>query len=234
VKKDIWHYLDKTGDPALIDYKLHDFGLRGAPCMEAGGIGGSAHLVNFKGTDNVPALITLRDYYHAKMDRENIAGKSIAAYEHSTIVVWRRVGEALAAGEARAMENALVKFPAGPLAVVSDSYDIFNACSNIWGGSLKDKVVDRDGVLIVRPDSGSPADVTLKVLDILGDKFGYSENVKGYKVLFDKIRMIWGECPTLDVPRTVLGAMCREGWSADNLAFGMGGALIQKHNRDTY
>ncbi len=28
--------------------------------------------------------------------------------------------------------------------------------------------------------------------------------------------------------------MQTHGWSADNIAFGSGGALLQKHNRDTY
>ncbi len=83
-RKMILSYLERTGDTSLIDFKLHDFGFRGASSVESAGIGGGAHLVNFKGTDTVPALTFLRDWYGA----ETAAGFSVPASEHSTITSW--------------------------------------------------------------------------------------------------------------------------------------------------
>ncbi len=214
--------LEKTGDPALVDYKLHDFGYRGSTSVESAGIGGAAHLVNFNGTDTLAAINVARDYYG-----EPMAGFSIPAAEHSTITSWGKDREA------DAFENMLTAFPKGLVAVVSDSYDIFAACKEIWGAALKEKVLARDGLLVVRPDSGDPPETVKEVLSILGDAFGYSVNAKGYKVLHPKVRVIQGDGIDYEMLQNVLEAMANAGWSADNIAFGSGGGLLQKVNRDT-
>ena len=222
IKKLILKYLERTGDPSLVDFKLHDFGFRGVSSVESAGIGGAAHLVNFKGTDTMAALILAEEIYNCPM-----AGFSIPAAEHSTIVSWGKDHEA------DAMENMLNQFPEGLVAVVSDSFNIYEACENIWGGVLRDKVRNRNGTLIVRPDSGYPPVVVEKVITILGDNFGYSVNTKGYKVLNPKIRVIQGDGVDFEMIDKILDRLKYSGWSADNLAFGMGGALLQKLNRDT-
>ena len=56
-------YLERTGDVAGLNFKLHDFGFRGAPCFEAASIGGAAHLLNFDGTDNVSSSFYIAKYY---------------------------------------------------------------------------------------------------------------------------------------------------------------------------
>ena len=172
----ILKYLALTGDESLIAFKLHDFGFRGVTCPEQAAIGGAAHLVNFQGTDTVAALVLLRKFYG-----EKIAGFSIPAAEHSTITSWGRDHEV------DACRNMLRQYPSGLVATVSDSYDIFNCCANIWGGALKQEVLARDGTLVIRPDSGDPPTIVVKVLDILGDKFGFTVNAKGYKVLCPKV-----------------------------------------------
>lgn len=213
--------LIETGDPSLIDYKVHDFGLRGSTSIESAMIGGAAHLINFRGTDTLPALDLLEDYYH-----EPNAGHSIAAAEHSSITSWGR------AHEADAYRSMLEQFPTGLVAVVSDSYDIYHACREIWGKQLKQAVLARDGVVVIRPDSGHPPEVVLRVLEILGEAFGYTINTKGYKVLHPKVRVIQGDGIDLSMLDQVLTAMKSQGWSADNIAFGSGGGLLQKVNRD--
>lgn len=215
-------YLERTGDPSLVDFKLHDFGFRGSTSVESAGIGGAAHLVNFLGTDTLAALDVAEEFYG-----EENAGFSIPAAEHSTITSWGR------RNEADACENMLTQFPSGLVAVVSDSYDIYEACKKIWGEKLREKVLARDGVLVVRPDSGHPPDTVVVVLDILGAKFGYSVNEKGYKVLNPKVRVIQGDGIDYEMLDKVLAAMKVAGWSADNVAFGSGGGLLQKVNRDT-
>lgn len=222
MKQTILRYLEETGTPELVDFKLHDFGFRGSTTVESAGIGGAAHLVNFKGTDTVEALLVAKNFYSEKM-----AGFSIPAAEHSTITSWGRDGEV------EAYRNMLRKYPDGLVAVVSDSYDIFFACENIWGGILRDEVLARNGTLVIRPDSGDPVTVILRVFEILGRKFGFEVNSKGYKVLNPKVRVIQGDGIDYLSIGDILEAMKRAGWSADNIAFGSGGGLLQKIDRDT-
>lgn len=214
--------LETSGDVGGLCYKLHDFGFRGVSSVESAMIGGMAHLVNFQGTDTIVALRGAKEYYKC-----SCAGNSIPAAEHSTITSWFR------SMEKEAYENMLTQYPTGFVAVVSDSYDIYNACSKIWGEELRDKVLSRDGVLVIRPDSGVPVDVILKILPILADKFGYTMNEKGYRVLHPKVRVIQGDGVNANSISEILGEMLKQKWSADNIAFGMGGALLQGVNRDT-
>src|SRR5208283_533971 len=112
--------------------------------------------------------------------------------------------------------------------IVSDSYDIFNACSNIFGEQLKDKVMARDGVLVIRPDSGDPTEVVSKIIEILGDKFGYSINEKGYKVLDPHVKIIQGDGVDYNAIQSILWTLAQNGWASSNLVFGSDGSLLQK------
>ena len=227
-KKAIYKALIKSADNAdgEIDFKLHDFGARGTSSGESAAIGGGAHLVNFKGSDTVEALMWARDHYGADM-----AGFSIPAAEHSTITAWGRDGEL------DAYRNMLDAFPKSPLvAVVSDSYSIYHACNDIWGGVLKDKVQRLAGsnrTLVIRPDSGDPLSTLIDVFDILFDRFGYVRNSRGFKVLPKYLRVIQGDGINEDSLQDILtGLMARE-ISISNIVFGMGGGLLQKCDRDT-
>lgn len=225
IKKIINHYLVLTADnnDSLL-FKLHDFGCRGASSFESAAIGGAGHLVNFMGTDTVPALIAARQYYGCDM-----AGFSVAAAEHSTITAWGPDGEE------EAYANMFKQFgkPGKIVSVVSDSYDIFNACEKIWGESLKQTVEESGAVLVVRPDSGDPKTVTLKVIEILASKFGYTLNSKGFKMLPPNVRIIQGDGIGLQSIEEILKNYQNNGWSAENIVFGMGGALLQQVNRDS-
>ena len=223
IKQVILDYLERTGDPSTIDFKLHDFGARGVSSMESAGIGGAAHLVNFMGTDTISGVLFAREYYNA-----GIAGFSIPAAEHSTITSWGRDNEV------KAYENMVKQFgrAGSVLAVVSDSYDIFNAASKLWGEDLRQLVIDSGATVVIRPDSGDPVEVNRRLVEILGEKFGYTTNAKGFKVL-NNVRLIQGDGINELTVRSILGAFMAMGWSADNIAFGMGGALLQIVDRDT-
>lgn len=223
IKQVIADYLEKTGDPSLIDFKLHDFGARGVSSFESAGIGGAAHLVNFMGSDTITGVLYAREYYNA-----GVAGFSIPAAEHSTITSWGREGEVDAY---RNMLNQFAK-PGAIVAVVSDSYDIYNATEKLWGEELRQQVVDSGATVVIRPDSGDPVEVNRKLIEILGQKFGYTVNAKGFKVL-NNVRLIQGDGVNELTIRSILGAFMAMGWSADNIAFGMGGALLQAVDRDT-
>ena len=223
IKKVFLVHLERTGDPSLIPFKLHDFGYRGVSSEETAAIGAAAHLVNFHGTDTVAGILLLQQYYAP----QGMPAFSVPAAEHSTITAWDRERER------DAYANMLHQFPDGIVACVSDSYDVFNACEHIWGEQLHDEVLARKGVVVIRPDSGDPKTIVLKVLEILGKKFGYETNAKGYKILNPKVRIIQGDGVNYWTIQDVLTTATRAGWSADNIAFGMGGALLQQLNRDT-
>ncbi len=222
MKQVIFEYLERTGTAAQIEFKLHDFGFRGVSSVETAGIGGASHLVNFTGTDTLAGIMMARKYYGAKMP-----GYSIPASEHSTITSWGQDHEI------DAMRNMLDQYPNGFVACVSDSFDIYRACSDYWGGILKDKIVNRNGTLVVRPDSGDPPIIVCEVLERLGKAFGVTTNDRGFKVLPPCIRVIQGDGIDFDMLGQVLARMEAHGWSADNVAFGSGGGLLQKVNRDT-
>lgn len=223
IRRVILSALERSGDPSLIDFKLHDFGYRGVSSEETAGIGAAAHLINFKGTDTVAGIRVLQQFYGS----HEMEGFSVPAAEHSTITSWGREHEA------EAYRNMLTQFPGGLVAVVSDSYNVYNASEKIWGELLREQVLAREGILVVRPDSGIPRETVLKVLQILGDKFGYEMNGKGYRVLNPKVRVIQGDGVNFWTIQDMLMAINRAGWSADNITFGMGGALLQQLNRDT-
>lgn len=222
IRKMIFDFLQANGTPEGIGFKLHDFGFRGVSSVESAGLGGAAHLVNFSGTDTLAALYIASEYYG-----EACAGFSIPASEHSTITSWGREHEV------DAFRNMLEKYPEGLVACVSDSFDIFKACDDLWGTQLKDRILARPGTLVIRPDSGDPISVIMTMLSILGERFGYELNSKGFKSLDPHVRIIQGDGVNAVTIMNIISAMHDQGWSADNIAFGMGGALLQDLNRDT-
>lgn len=225
IKRLILQNLKETGQPGGIHFKLHDFGARGVSSAESAAIGGCAHLVNFKGSDTVEGVMAARKYYGERM-----AAFSIPAAEHSTITSWGGREH-----EIDAFRNMLAQFakPGSFVAVVSDSYDIYNACANLWGNKLKDEVINSGATVVVRPDSGDPTVVPIEAINILMNNFGYTTNDKGYHVLPPSVRVIQGDGINYDSIKTILDKMRFLKISGDNLSFGMGGQLLQSLNRDT-
>ncbi|QEH09734.1 nicotinate phosphoribosyltransferase [Histophilus somni] len=225
-KKQIRQALIKSAnDLSGLDFQLHDFGARGASSLETVALGGLAHLVNFKGTDSVSALIAAKRWYNIN----EMPAFSIPAAEHSTITSWGKDREI------NAYQNMIECFGGeGKLySVVSDSYDLWHALEHIWGEKLKDLVIEKGGRLIIRPDSGNPIEIICKTLEILANKFGYILNQKGYKVLPDCLRIIQGDGINAQSLPKILDAVMQKGFSAENVNFGMGGGLLQQVNRDT-
>jgi len=228
IKKDIYKYLDETSDnaDALIDFMLQDFGSRGVTCEEQAGIGGYAHLINFKGTDTLTALDMVEYYYH-----DYCAGFSVAAAEHSTFSSWGKDREV------DAYRNMLRVYgkKGAIVSAVSDTWDVYNACENIWGKELKQEVIDSGCKLVSRLDSGNPVEVALKCLDLLGAGFGTTVNSKGYKILNHMVKILPADGMNRAMIPAILEALKQRGWSAENIAcFGMGGQLLQSVTRDTF
>jgi nicotinamide phosphoribosyltransferase len=212
----------------LVDFVLNDFGFRGVSSVQSAKIGGSAHLVNFKGSDTVIASKLIRDIYNT----ETVYGLSIPATEHSIMTL---KGEE---GELELMKRVLTTYPTGLVACVSDSFNIFRACSEYWGTELRDLVLSRPSEpgnqLVIRPDSGHVINTLKEIFSILFEKFGYIVNDKGYKVLPPQVRVIQGDGVNLDSIKEIYAMLESEKISPENLALGMGGKLLQADiNRDT-
>jgi nicotinamide phosphoribosyltransferase len=226
VRKIVERAFEETADDAAkgaIDFVLNDFGFRGVSSVESAGLGGSAHLLNFRGSDTVYASKLAREFYNTN----KTYGMSVPATEHSIMTL---LGEA---GEKQILQHVLEAYPDGILSCVSDSYNIFNAVENYWGDDLKENILQRKGTLVIRPDSGDPIKTLLKVFDILFNKFGFTVNKKGFRVLPPQVRVIQGDGIDLQSIPAIYKALKEKGISAENLVLGMGGALLQKVNRDT-
>jgi nicotinamide phosphoribosyltransferase len=226
IRKVVEEYFSKTADDsskAAIDFVLNDFGFRGVSSVESAGLGGSAHLLSFRGSDTVYASAFAQKYYNA----QQVFGMSVPATEHSIMTL---LGQQ---GEKEIFANVLNAYPEGTLSVVSDSYNIFNAVSELWGTEFKDQILKRNGRLVIRPDSGDPVKTLLKVFEILFDKFGFRVNSKGFKVLPDQVRVIQGDGIDHESINSIYDALVKNKVSVENLVLGMGGALLQKVNRDT-
>jgi nicotinamide phosphoribosyltransferase len=217
--------LERSADDpaATLPFSLHDFGSRGVSSLESAAMGGLAHLIAFRGTDTGAALVAARHYYGCPM-----AGFSIPAAEHSTILAWGQEHEA------EAYQSILDCFarPGSVLAVVSDSYDLWNAVDQLWGEQLQQQVIESGATVVIRPESGDPIRIVPELLRRLEARFGSRVNVKGYRVL-EHVRVIQGDGITIQTLPLVLEAVLQAGFSAENVAYGMGGGLLQQLNRDT-
>jgi len=229
IKKMIFRYLDDTctNFDDQLPFKLHDFGARGVSSYESSRIGGAAHLLNFLGSDTVEGAMFLKDYY----DGTDIS-YSIPASEHSTITAWGKDNEN------KAHENIINQFllEGKVIASVIDSYNTFETASKTISSELKEKIINSKGTLVVRPDSGKLPDTIIELLNTLSseENFGYTLNSKGYKELPSYIRVIQGDGVDKNSIEDILISMKENNYSAANITFGMGGALLQKLDRDTY
>lgn len=216
----ILRYLEETGTPSDIDFKLHDFGARGVSSFESAGIGGSAHLLNFKGSDTISGALFAMKYYGAKAP-----ALSIPASEHSTMTAWGKEREI------DAYANMSKHFGDKVFACVIDSYDIENALLE-WSRLLP-SIKKRGGRVVLRPDSGNPVKMAILCIERLIELVGASRNEKGFLLLPPFVRVIYGDGINLESIGDILSELKMRAISADNITFGMGGALLQHLSRDT-
>lgn len=228
IKKVCHNFLKETCDPDRVaghlQFMLHDFGYRGVSSEESAAIGDAAHLINFMGTDTLASVPFLESYYD---QGAQCPAYSVPATEHSVMTM---LGEN---GEAVTIQKVLDAYPTGILSIVCDSYDPFRFV-DILGTQFADQIRNRNGRVVVRPDSGDPVKVSVQMLERIGQYFSPSVNSKGYKVLPDYIRVIYGDGINYHSIGHILAAMKAAGWAAENIIFGMGGALLQSINRDTF
>jgi len=235
--KKVWlHYLQlSSDDPAAeISFKHHDFGGRGVTCQEQAMLGGGAHLMSFLGSDTMAGIKWVNHYYDCLM-----SGFSIPATEHSTMTI---------RGEENEEETVVTwvtktlverQVPTGMpklSACVGDSWNMFRFTRMVCQPRIRELVKGSGGTLIVRPDSGDPVTTLQKIFDIFEECLPEGEitvNRKGYKVLPDYFRIIWGDGINRRSMKKILQTVVDYGWSVSNIALGSGGGLLMDFNRDT-
>lgn len=202
---------------------LNDFGARGVSSHESAEIGGSAHLVNFLGTDTKEAIRWAKSRY---VDAD---GYSVFASEHGSTTIYGR------ANEVDAYRTFLTNCDSDKIcSIVPDSYDYENAVRNLLGVQCKDLILARTAPTVFRPDSGDPLVISLNTMIWLAESFGYTTNAFGYKILNPKVRVIYGDGIDLHTIDAICGNLVQNGWSVENICFGMGGKLLQGVTRDTF
>jgi len=204
-------------------FMLHDFGARGASSEESAQIGSMAHLVNFTGSDTISGIRAANFYYNCKM-----AAYSVPATEHSIQCSYgpKRQREYL-----KKILDTYAK-PGAIVSIVLDGYDVYRE-SMLLCTDFKEQIEKSGARVVFRPDSGDPLEVIPRLLDMQAATFGYTANGKGYKVI-NTVGVIQGDGIDIEMIGKILKLVTDLGYSAQNLVFGSGGALLQKLNRDTY
>lgn len=223
-------------DMSHLPFQVHDFGYRGVSSEETAALSGAAHLLNFMGTDTIPAVWMLKEYYDAKAP----IGLSVPASEHSVMCAYEE------SGELRAFAEMLKKFPTGIVSIVSDTYNLWRVLTeyNQW---LRGGIMRREGKVVFRPDSGDPIKIICGdesaplgsperkgALELLGEVFGTTVNSRGYRVLDPHVGLIYGDGFYFERYQQVLQKMRDQGWASSNLVTGIGGLLLQNHTRDEF
>ncbi len=224
------------GSLEFVDWQAHDFSFRGMAGPEAAAISGAGHLLFFTGTDTVPAIDLIEEYYPT----ESFIGGSVAATEHSVMCA----GGNDEGDEQATFERLLDLYPTGIVSVVSDTWDLWNVLTSILP-NLADQILKRDGKLVIRPDSGDPVKIICGdpdaregtpehkgVIQLLWNTFG-GTHVNGYRVLDPHIGAIYGDSITPERMTKIIRELSLKGFSSSNMVFGVGSYTYQYVTRDT-
>lgn len=234
--------LETTGDVSFVDFQAHDFSMRGMSSEQSSTVSGAAHLLSFKGSDTIPAGLFFEDYYGADIEKELIFS-SIPATEHSVMSAYG------VENELGLLKHLLTEvYPSGFFSVVSDTWDFWKLVTE-YLPALKDIIVSRDGRLVIRPDSGDPADILCGtvvefgegttpeekgLIECLWDTFGGIVNSKGYRQLDEHIGVIYGDSITLPRCENIMQRLKAKGFASVNVVLGVGSYSYQYTSRDAF
>lgn len=233
------YWAEKTGGSKdFVKFQGHDFSFRGMGSLESAKHSAGGHLLSFVGTDTIPGILFLEEFYYANVEKELI-GTSIPATEHSVMCAYGH-------DEVAAYKNIITKvYPKGFVSIVSDTWNLWDVLNKvIW--QLRGEILARDGKVVIRPDSGDPVkiicgdpeseneDAKMGVIQILWDIFGGITNAKGYKELDPHIGVIYGDAITLDRANEICSILEEKGFASTNMVYGIGSYTYQHNTRDTF
>lgn len=248
-KQKLNYWAKKTGDENFVQWQGHDFSMRGRTSIETT-FNQAGHLLSFSGTDTIPAVLFLEEYYNANIEKELIGG-SVPATEHSVQTSYGKENEI------DGFKRVLDQFPGGIISIVSDSFDLWKVCTE-YVVELKDHIMSRNGKLVLRPDSGDPVDIICGtntyysvlntaefkssiqnspegkgIVELLWDVFGGTINEKGYKILDPHIGVIYGDSITLERAEQICSRLEKKGFASTNVVLGIGSYTYNYNTRDT-
>lgn len=231
--------VETSSAEGFVDWQAHDFSMRGMGGAEAAMLSGAGHLLSFLGTDTIPAIEFLEQYYNANAEKETIGG-TVAATEHSVMCMGTDLGEQ------DTFERLITEiYPHGIVSVVSDTWDLWKVLTE-YLPNLKAKVLARNGKLVIRPDSGDPADILCGdptalegparegVIELLWKTFGGTTNAKGYRELDGHIGAIYGDSISLERAEQICSRLIANGFASTNVVLGIGSYTYQYNTRDTF
>ncbi|RRB07429.1 nicotinate phosphoribosyltransferase [Larkinella rosea] len=234
-------YAEKTGgDPAFVPWQGHDFSFRGMGGLEAALLSGAAHLLSFTGTDTIPAIDFLEQYYGANSDLELIGG-SVPATEHSVMCMGMKDGEIETFR--RLIQDV---YPKGVVSIVSDTWDFWQVIAD-YLPRLKPLILAREGKVVIRPDSGDPVKIICGdpdavagtpefkgAIECLWEIFGGSTTANGFNVLDPHIGLIYGDSINLERCKAICEGLYQKGFASTNVVLGIGSYNYQYVTRDTF
>ncbi|WGD33557.1 nicotinate phosphoribosyltransferase [Olleya sp. YS] len=239
-RKILDQYAEETSSvPEFVDWQGHDFSMRGMGGLEAAIVSSAGHLLSFTGTDTIPTIDFLEDYYNANSDTQLVGG-SVAATEHSVMCMGTN------SGEQETFKRLITEvYPNGIVSIVSDTWDLWKVLTE-YLPNLKEDVLGRNGKVVIRPDSGNPADIICGnpngkteaekkgVIQLLWEIFGGTTNAKGYKELDSHIGAIYGDSITIDRATDICQRLKENGFASTNVVLGIGSFTYQYNTRDTF
>ncbi|MNK29922.1 putative nicotinate phosphoribosyltransferase [compost metagenome] len=230
---------ETSSAPEFVNWQGHDFSMRGMGGIEAAVTSAAGHLLSFTGTDTIPAIDFLEEYYNANSDEELIGG-SVAATEHSVMCMGTNTGEL------ETFKRLILEvYPKGIVSIVSDTWDLWKVLTE-YLPQLKNEIVNREGKVVIRPDSGDPVDIICGnpngkdenerkgVIELLWDVFGGTVNAKGFKELVPQIGAIYGDSINLERASQICERLKAKGFSSTNVVLGIGSFTYQYNTRDTF
>ncbi|MCV6630792.1 MAG: nicotinate phosphoribosyltransferase [Flavobacteriaceae bacterium] len=225
--------------PEMVYWQGHDFSMRGMAGLEAAQMSAAAHLLSFYGTDTIPAIDFLEQYYGADAHSE-IVGGSVAATEHSVMCM------GTLDKELDTFKRLITQvYPKGIVSIVSDTWDLWKVLTK-YLPALKKEVLNREGKVVIRPDSGNPVKIICGdphantaaarkgVVQLLWEVFGGTTNDKGYKELDAHIGAIYGDSITLERASQICQGLQQKGFASTNVVLGIGSFTYQYNTRDTF
>lgn len=234
-------YADETvGHRDFVAWQGHDFSMRGMSGIEDACLSAAAHLLFFTGTDTIPAIDFLEDYYSANADQAMIGG-SVAATEHSVMCMGTMDGEI--GTFQRLIEEV---YPSGIVSIVSDTWDFWKVVTEFLP-ILKNKILQREGKVVIRPDSGDPVKIICGdpeapigspeykgAIECLWEIFGGTITPMGYRLLDPHIGLIYGDSITPERQVAILKGLKNKGFASFNVVLGIGSFTYQYVTRDTF